>query len=81
MISGSSLCSSFKKQLLLGGHNFQADTFKVALYGDQAPLSPDTTVYATDGEISGPGVEMRERYPTCERLAGGPQSVAHIAQN
>lgn len=55
MISGSYLCSSFKRQLLLGGHNFQADAFMVALYEAQAPLSPDTTAYLTSGEISGSG--------------------------
>ena len=31
-------------------------------------------------EISGPGVEMGERYMARDRLAGAPQSVAHVAE-
>jgi hypothetical protein len=55
MISGSAICSSFKLELLQGIHDFRADQFMMALYTADAALSPDTTAYITDGEISGPG--------------------------
>ena len=56
--TGSGLCSSFKVELLQGIHNFAADTFMMALYGDAATLSLDmTTTYVTDGEISGLGYQ------------------------
>ena len=51
-------CTSFKKQLLEGVHDFRAvggDTFKIALYTEAANLNATTTTYATDGEISGAG--------------------------
>jgi len=60
MINGSAMCSSFKKQLLSGVHNFLSHQFFMALYSATAPLDPDgTTAYITDGEISGPGYTAR----------------------
>ena len=47
-------CTSFKKQLLEGVHDFRAvggDTFKVALYTEAANLNASTTQYSTTGEI------------------------------
>ena len=52
------LASSFKQQLLQGGHNFSAstgDTFKIALYTSSATLSSATTAYTTSGETTGTG--------------------------
>ena len=58
------MCTSFKRELLDGVHSFgtaviredtDPDTFKLALYTASANLSSDTTVYTTDGEISGDG--------------------------
>lgn len=52
------LTTSFKVELLQGVHNFgptSADTFKIALYSSTAALNADTTVYGTDGEITGTG--------------------------
>jgi hypothetical protein len=81
MISGSSLCSSFKLQLLLGVHNFQSDTFMVALYDDDAPLSPDTTVYFTDGEISGPGYTAGGQALTGVQILGPAAGVTYVTFN
>lgn len=81
MISGSYLCSSFKLQLLLGGHNFQADTFMVALYDDDAPLSPDTTAYLTDGEISGPGYTAGGQALTGVQILGPAVGIAYVTFN
>ena len=49
------LTNSFKEQLLLGVHDFSVDTLKIALYTANAVLGPDTTVYSTNDEVSGPG--------------------------
>jgi hypothetical protein len=47
------LCTSFKKELLEGVHDFTSDTFKLALYTASASLGPETTVYTATGEASG----------------------------
>ena len=49
------LTNSFKQQLLLGVHDFSADTFKIALYTSSADLGPTTTVYSSTNEVSGAG--------------------------
>ena len=52
------VCSSFKKELLEGIHNFSdvgGDVFKLALYTGGATLGASTTVYTTSGEITGVG--------------------------
>jgi hypothetical protein len=51
-------CTSFKKQLLEGVHDFRVvggDVFKIALYTEAANLNSTTTAYTTVGEISGAG--------------------------
>ena len=50
------MCTSFKKELLYGAHDFDAssgDTFKIALYTSSATLNAATTAYATTNEVSG----------------------------
>ena len=50
--------TSFKVELLQAVHNFGpsgADTYNVALYTGAASIGPTTTVYTTDGEVSGTG--------------------------
>ena len=53
----STLCTSFKKELLEGVHNFKKasspDTFKLALYTSSASLDASTTAFTTSGEVSG----------------------------
>lgn len=52
------LCTSFKKELMEGTHNFSAsggDTFKIALYTSSATLSAATTAYSSSNEVSGTG--------------------------
>jgi hypothetical protein len=53
MTIASAVCSSFKKELLQGYHDFDAngsggDTFKLALYTSSATLNATTTVYSTN---------------------------------
>jgi hypothetical protein len=55
MAISSSVCTSFKVELLKGVHNFSAsggDTFRIALYTSSASLGAGTTAYSTSNEIS-----------------------------
>ena len=50
------MCTSFKKELLEGVHNFKnsgGSTFKLALFTSSATLGASTTAYATTNEASG----------------------------
>ena len=52
------MCTSFKKELLEGVHNFLlsgGDTFKVALFTSSASLDAGTTAYSATNEVSGDG--------------------------
>jgi len=58
MASTSAMCTSFKKEILEGKHNFLnsgGDTFKLALYTSSASLGASTTGYTTSNEASGTG--------------------------
>ena len=50
------MCTSFKKELLEGTHNFLnsgGSTFKLALFTSSATLGAATTAYATTNEVTG----------------------------
>ena len=52
------MCTSFKKELLEGVHNFKnsgGSTFKLALFTSSASLGAATTAYSTSNEVSGTG--------------------------
>tara|TARA_R100000742_G_C4265348_1_gene83369 strand:- start:823 stop:1257 length:435 start_codon:yes stop_codon:yes gene_type:complete len=56
--SGNFMCTSFKKELLEGVHNFKnsgGSTFQIALYTDSASFTAATTAYTSSNEISGSG--------------------------
>ena len=56
--SGNFMCTSFKKELLYGVHDFDlssGDTFKIALYTNSASFTAATTAYTTSNEVSGTG--------------------------
>ena len=56
--TGNFMCTSFKKELLEGGHNFLAsggDTFKIALYDNNASFTAATTDYTATNEVSASG--------------------------
>ena len=65
MAISQAMCTSFKVELLSGGHNFNttnvarsvntADTFKIALFTSSATLGATTTAYSTSNEVSGTG--------------------------
>jgi hypothetical protein len=49
------LTTSFKQDILLGVHDLDTDTIKMALYLATADLGAATTVYTTSSETSGTG--------------------------
>lgn len=55
--NGNFMCSSFKKELLFGVHDFDTsasgDAFKIALYTNSATFTAATTAYTTGNEVSG----------------------------
>jgi hypothetical protein len=66
MAIAQAMCTSFKKELLEGVHNFKnsgGDTFKLALYaeggggksGTTATLGATTTAFTTTGEVADSG--------------------------
>jgi hypothetical protein len=58
MAISTAMCTSFKKELLEGKHDFNAtsgDSFKIALYTSSATLGASTTDYSSSNEVSGTG--------------------------
>jgi hypothetical protein len=53
--TGNFTADSFKTALLNGDVDFGADTFKIALYTNNATLDQTTTAYTTDGEVVAAG--------------------------
>lgn len=54
----SAFCTSFKKELFEGVHDFRltgGDTFKIALYTSSATLGASTSGYSSTNEVSGTG--------------------------
>ena len=49
------LTTSIKKEVLLGVHDLETDTIKLALFLATADLNAATTVYTVTGETSGTG--------------------------
>ena len=55
MAFDQTLTTSFKKEVLLGVHDLETDTIKLALFLATADLNAATTVYTVTGETSGTG--------------------------
>lgn len=56
--TGNFMCTSFKQELLTGSHNFTngtGDTFKLALYDNNASFTAATTDYTATNEVSASG--------------------------
>lgn len=64
--SGNFLCTSFKKELMTGTHNFTAasDQFKLALYDNSASFTAATTAYTSSNEISGTNYTAKGNFLT-----------------
>tara|TARA_R100001510_G_scaffold17180_2_gene14488 strand:- start:17397 stop:17876 length:480 start_codon:yes stop_codon:yes gene_type:complete len=70
------LCTTFKEELMLGGHDFStsgasAGTFNIALYTSSATLGASTTAYTNSGEVS-----SNNTY-----TAGGPSAGQQLTVN
>lgn len=55
MAFDQTLTTSFKQEVLLGVHDLDTDTLKIALYTAAADLNATTTVYGTANEVVGTG--------------------------
>jgi hypothetical protein len=56
--SGNFMCTSFKSELMTATHNFTnstGNTFKLALYDNNASFTAATTAYTTSNEVSASG--------------------------
>ena len=56
--SGNFMCTSFKKELMEAKHNFLlsgGNTFKLAMYDNNASFTAATTAYTATNEVSGTG--------------------------
>tara|TARA_R110002012_G_scaffold98394_1_gene235988 strand:- start:719 stop:1153 length:435 start_codon:yes stop_codon:yes gene_type:complete len=64
--SGNFLCTSFKKELMTGTHNFTAasDQFKIALYTNSASFTAATTAYTSSNEITGTNYTAKGNFLT-----------------
>ncbi len=49
------MCTQFKKDVMLGLHDLDSDTIKIALYTSSASLDATTDTYTTSNEVSGAG--------------------------
>ena len=58
MANANAICNSFRRELLVGTHNFTlstGDVFKLALYTSSASYGASTTVYSATNEVTGTG--------------------------
>ena len=46
------MCTQFKRDVMLGLHDLDSDTIKIALYTDAATLDATTTTYSATNEIA-----------------------------
>jgi hypothetical protein len=56
--TGNFMCTSFKSELMTATHNFTnstGNTFKLALYDNNASFTAATTAYTTSNEVSASG--------------------------
>lgn len=49
------MCTQFKRDVMLGLHDLDTDTIKIALYTSAATLGAATTAYSVTNEVSGAG--------------------------
>ena len=55
MAISQAMCTQFKRDVMLGLHDLDTDTIKIALYTSSATLGATTTAYATTNEVVGTG--------------------------
>ena len=52
------MCTRFKRDVMLGLHDLDSDTIKIALFTSAATLSASTTAYNTNGDSGSTAVEV-----------------------
>jgi len=72
------LTTSFKLELLEAIHDFNTDTFKIALYTSAAVLGPDTTVYTSVAEVTSAGYTAGGQVLTGVTVQSG-SGVAYVS--
>ena len=55
MAISQAMCTQFKRDVMLGVHDLDTHTIKIALYTSSASLDASTTAYTTSNETSGSG--------------------------
>lgn len=55
MAINQAVCNSFKTQVLIGAHNLNTNSIRIALYTSAATLDANTTAYTTMNEVVGTG--------------------------
>ena len=73
------MCTSFKKELLSGTHDFSSDTFKMALYTADAALNADNTVYTATNEVSGTGYSAGGNTLTVSTTPSSSGTTAYVS--
>ena len=69
------LTNSFKLQILSAVQDLSTDTLKIALYTGNATLGPTTTVYTTDGEVTGTGYVAGGKTLTGTTISTGTETL------
>ena len=72
------LTTSFKQQILLGEHDLETDTLKLALFTAFATLGPDTTVYSTTYEVVGTGYTAGGNILTGVTISTSANGVVYV---
>ena len=82
------MCTSFKVELLSGGHNFNttnvarsadtADVFKIAMYTSSATLDSTTTAYSATNEVSGTGYSAGGNTLTISQVPTSSSTTAFL---
>jgi len=74
------VCTSFKVELLSGTHDFNSDTFKLALYTSSATLNAATSGYTASGEVaSGSGYTTGGKDLTVSQTPTSGSEIAYIS--
>lgn len=72
------LTTSFKQQILLGEHDLETDTLKLALFTALATLGPNTTTYATTYEVVGTGYTAGGNILTDVTISTSANGVVYV---
>ena len=77
--TGNFTCDSFKTALLNGDMDFSGNTFKIALYTNNATLNAQTTAYTSNGEVVAVGYTAGGEVLTPSVGSSGEESFVSFA--